>query len=360
METCEALANRKCFAPLRTLVYVVSYFFAGLMTFFDLGKDHRMDVILMAVTIVLVIIVTALELVLVFATRNVPPDDPHHMNWFVRMWYLLKPVVLAALFFSAVFGVDQSLMPQVVLVVLSFEGAWYLLSHYESPRSALTRLRISLYGAASIGIIILVVTCVFSLLGWILFRDITPAVLQADGVMGPDTLFTNIWFSFLTLWQIAEADNLGQLARALERLKPGASIFFVVYNLFVYYLLTSLLIAMYTASYQDLSDRHTLTTTRATVMATTDKPNANAKAEQLYALLARTNRAQLKSVLAHLIKNAPPPLIDSTFDVITAVKWTTIPASGRAGRKKQKQKPIKNKQQVVVTITDPNVEDGTV
>jgi len=251
------ITNTNCFGFLRLLFYVSSFAFGAAVSFFDSSRPSVV-VALDVGTFLLFAGVAVLDAFSACCTTR-------RVELTLKIWYLLKSIGLFALLLASWLKVTWShvRLPQVVLVTLTFEGGCYIMWHYEAPWTILQRLRKSFTSVSWNGIMLFITICAFALMGWMLFSDITPEVLQADGNMGPDTLFTNIVFSFITLWQVAQADNVGQLTRTFERIRPGSSLFFVVFNFLVYYLLANLLLASLTSTYQSIEEVSTAAVTRS-------------------------------------------------------------------------------------------------
>jgi hypothetical protein len=141
-------------------------------------------------------------------------------------------------------------LPEIVLIILSFEGACYLVGAFDTPRALVDSMRLSLTKVGWMIVMVVVLMSVFALMAWLLFHDITPAMLQADGVLGPDDLFSNFWVSLITLWAIAQADGTGVVTRSIDRIRPGGGVFLILFNFFLYYLVANALIATFAVIFQ--------------------------------------------------------------------------------------------------------------
>lgn len=249
---CQHCVLSKCFVPLRLILYTLSFLTASSLTFFPLPSikvPPNTEIALAIIALVFFIIIALLEIAIVIASCGAKSDSKLHVSFQLKMYYLFKGVSCFILIMVAINGIQSLFFPQLVLSILAFEGAIYILIYYEQTRQMLLQLQHSLSSVAIIALTILVLHCTYALLGWVLFRDVTATTMEADGVMGRDALFTNFLVSFITMMQVAQGD-MGTVTRAMERIRPGSFVFFISFNILLYYLLWNLMIAVFTSAYQ--------------------------------------------------------------------------------------------------------------
>jgi hypothetical protein len=240
--------------------------FAIALTYLDVTK---ISTIAIAGTFSSYVLIIALETIRCYYSRNLQADDKHFIHAFTKLWFVAKGL---ALFVLLALGLAEIRIKSVrtwelVLVVLCFEGVWYTFLAFDPPRNVLMGLRHAFKQVACLLGMILLLTLPYALLGCLLFRNVTPEKLQQDGVLGPETLFTDFLMSCLTLWQVAQADNIGAVTRAFERISPGSCVYFVVWNFIMFYLFANAVIATLGSDYYASSTKDPSSSSARTVQA---------------------------------------------------------------------------------------------
>lgn len=230
--------------------YVLTLGLAIALTYLDIGNTI-ISACAMAGTCALYGATIALEILRCYYTHSLPPSDKHYIYPYTKIWYGIKGMGLLGLLSLGLAGIRIRDVHtwELVLIVLTFEGVWYTFLAFDPPRNVLLGLKHALRQVVCLLGMILLLTLPYALLGCILFRDVTPERLAQDGVLGPDSTFSNFVMACLTLWQVAQADNIGALVRAFERIRPGSFIYFLAWNFIMFYLFANALISTFGSDY---------------------------------------------------------------------------------------------------------------
>jgi hypothetical protein len=164
------------------------------------------------------------------------------------MWEAMKLLLIAISINGLTIG--QFRWSEAVLLALAIEGAWFMVNSSRDAKAMMTMIKHALWEVRWIGFLYFVLVYVGALAGYLLFRTVTDDDILADGILGPDHPFRNIVYSFITTFAVSQGDNLGDLGRAYQDLRPWAWIFWLAYSTVSYVLMATLFMAVFVSAVQ--------------------------------------------------------------------------------------------------------------